>query len=84
MEVESMGNRRTTLVLDESLYRQAKRVAVEQDKKLKEIFEEALRAFLMGGQQQGRRQVPGPRFGVYPGKPLMDLRRETLYRDIKK
>ncbi len=79
-----MGNRRTTLVLDESLYRQAKRVAVEQDKKLKEIFEEALRAFLMGGQQQGRRQVPGPRFGVYPGKPPMDLRRETLYRDIKK
>ena len=80
-----MGNRRTTLVFDERLYRQAKRVAVEQDKKLKEIFEEALRAFLMGGQQQqGRRQVPGPRFGVYRGKPLMDLRRETLYRDIKK
>ncbi len=79
-----MGKRRTTLVLDEALYRQAKRVAVEQDKKLKEIFEEALRAFLMGGQQQGRRQQAGPPFGVYPGKPLRDLRRETLYRDLKK
>lgn len=78
-----MGNRRTTVVLDESLYRQAKRVAVEQDKSLKEIIEEALRAFLSGGQQR-RGRAGGPRFGVYPGKPLTDLRRETLYRDLLK
>ncbi len=78
-----MGNRRTTVVLEESLFRQAKRVAVEEDKSLKEIIEEALRAFLRGGQQR-REPAAGPRFGVYPGKPLKDLRRETLYRDLLK
>ncbi len=78
-----MGDRRTTVVLDEGLYRQAKRVAVEQDKSLKEIIEEALRTYLRGGQQR-RGQAAGPRFGVYPGKPLTDMRRETLYRDLLK
>lgn len=82
-EVGVMGNRRTTVVLDENLYRQAKRAAVEQDKTLKEILEEALLAFLRGGQQRsGRAAVP--RFRVYPGKAFTDLRRETLYRDLLK
>lgn len=76
-----MGNRRTTVVLDEILYRQAKRVAMEHDKSLKEILEEALRAFLRGGEP---RRTGGPRFGVYPGKARKDLRRETLYRDLRK
>jgi len=53
-----MENRRTTVVLDELLYRQAKRAAVDQDKSLKEIIEEALRIFLRGGaaaNEKGRR-----------------------------
>ena len=78
-----MESRRTTVVLDELLYRQAKRVAVEQDKSLKEIIEEALRSFLRGGQQR-MRKAAGPRFGVYPGKARTDLRRETIYRDLRK
>lgn len=78
-----MGDRRTTVVLDENLYRQAKRVAVEQDRSLKEIIEEALRDFLRRGQQR-RRRAAGPRFGVYRGKALTDLSREILYRDLRK
>lgn len=76
-----MGNRRTTVVLEESLYRQAKRAAVEMDKSLKEIIEDALRGFLKGDQPR-REKVAGPRFGIYPGKPTSDMRRETLYRDL--
>ena len=64
-----MENRRTTVVLDELLYREAKRAAVEQDKSLKEIIEEALRIFLRGGQQRMRKGA-GPRFGVYSGRPV--------------
>lgn len=75
-----MGNRRTTVVLEESLYRQAKKGAVEMDKSLKEIIEEALRGFLMGDQGQ-RETVARPRFGIYPGKPTAATRREDLYRD---
>lgn len=78
-----MGSRRTTVVLDESLYRQAKRLAVEQDKSLKEIIAEALRDFLKRG-QRGVRRPAGPRFGVYPGKVLTELSRGTLYRDLLK
>lgn len=78
-----MANRRTTVVLDEHLYRQAKRVAVEQDKSLKNVLEEALRAFLWG-EPPHRRSAHRSRFGVYPGKARTDLRRETLYRDLLK
>lgn len=78
-----MDYRRTTVVLEESLYRQAKRRALERDKTLKELIEEALRTFLRGGKQAGE-VTKGPRFGVYPGKPLTDLRRETIYRHVRK
>lgn len=76
-----MRSRRTTVVLDEGLYRQAKRAAVEMDKSLKEIIEQALRGFLRGDRGRTER-VAGPRFGVYPGKPTTDMRREALYRDL--
>lgn len=78
-----MENRRTTVVLDENLYRQAKRVALERDQTLKELIEEALRTFLRGGKPV--REVTKARpFGVYPGKPVTDLRRETIYRHVRK
>ena len=78
-----MEKRHATVVLDELLYREAKRAAVEQGKNLKEIIEEALRIFLRDGQQQMRKDT-GPRFGVYAGKARTDLRRDTIYRDLKK
>lgn len=78
-----MENRRTTVVLERDLYRQAKRVALEQDRSLKEIIEEALRLFLKeGGQEAGKGREA--RFGIYPGKARTDLRRETIYRDLLK
>lgn len=78
-----MGTRRTTVVLEENLYRQVKKLAVEQDKSLKETIEQALRALLRGGQQR-RGRAAGPRFGLYPSKVLTDSRREALYRDLLK
>jgi len=78
-----METRRTTVVLAEDLYRQAKRIALEEDKSLKEIIEEAVRTFLGRG-YRGRRRTAGARFGVYPGKAVADVRRETLYKSLRK
>ena len=49
-----MESLRTTIVLEKELYRQAKRLALEQDKTLKEIIEQALRSYLRGDQQRGQ------------------------------
>jgi hypothetical protein len=78
-----MESLRTTIVLEKELYRQAKRLALEQDKTLKEIIEQALRSYLRGDQQRGQRSRGG-RFGVYAGKSRGSLRRENIYRDILK
>ena len=77
-----MESRRTTIVLDKKLYQEAKRRALEQDKTLRGIMDEALRAYLRGHPlvSTGRRG----RFGVYRGKVRGTLRRETLYRDLLK
>jgi hypothetical protein len=78
-----MESLRTTIVLEKELYRQAKRVALEQEKTLKEIVEEALRSYLRGDRPSGPRNREG-RFGVYAGKVRGRLRRENIYRDILK
>lgn len=78
-----MESLRTTIVLEKELYRQAKRLALEQDKTLKQIIEEALRAYLRGDHQSRPRRRGGG-FGVYAGKVRGSLRRETIYRDILK
>jgi len=76
-----MESRRTTIVIEKELYRQAKRVAVEQDKTLKQVMEDALRAFLRGD-HQGKRKSRSGRFGIYPAKTRGSLRREALYKDF--
>jgi predicted transcriptional regulator len=78
-----MENLRTTIVLEKELYRQAKRLALEQDKTLKEIIEEALRSYLRGDQKRGQRGGAG-RFRVYAGRSRGSLRRENIYRDMLK
>jgi len=78
-----MAIRRTTVVLEEDLYREAKRLAVEQDKSFKEIIEEAVRSFLRGASQPAARRSRS-HFGLYPGRAVGDLRRETLYRSVRK
>jgi hypothetical protein len=78
-----MERLRTTIVLEKELYRQAKRLALEQETTLKEIVEQALRAYLRGDQQRALRSK-GEHFGVYAGKVRGRLRRDSLYRDILK
>jgi predicted transcriptional regulator len=48
-----MESLRTTVVLEKELYRQVKRLALEQDKTLKEIIEQALRSYLRGDHERG-------------------------------
>jgi hypothetical protein len=78
-----MESLRTTIVLEKELYRQAKRLALEQEKTLKEVIEEALRSYLRGDQQR-RRGSGGGRFRVYAGRSRGTLRRENIYRDMVK
>ncbi|HSE85411.1 MAG TPA: ribbon-helix-helix protein, CopG family [Candidatus Binatia bacterium] len=78
-----MESFRTTIVLEKELYRQVKRLALEQDKTLKEIIEQALRSYLRGDHEP-RQKSRGGRFGVYAGKVRGSLRRENLYRDMLK
>jgi hypothetical protein len=78
-----MESLRTTIVLEKELYRQVKRLALEQDKTLKEIIEQALRSYLRGDHERGPKSRGG-RFGVYTGKVRGSLRRENIYRDVLK
>jgi hypothetical protein len=78
-----MESLRTTIMLEKELYRQIKRLALEQDKTVKEIIEQALRSYLRGDHQTGQKDRKR-RFGVYPGKVRGNLRRENIYRDILK
>jgi metal-responsive CopG/Arc/MetJ family transcriptional regulator len=78
-----MESARTTIVLEKELYRQVKRLALDQDKTLKEIIEQALRSYLRGDHPTGQRSRT-ERFGVYAGKVRGSLRRENIYRDILK
>jgi metal-responsive CopG/Arc/MetJ family transcriptional regulator len=78
-----METSRTTIVLGSALYRKAKLAAARQDRSLKEIVEEALRAYLREREAQVR-ESRSLRFGVYPGRPRGSLRRESLYRKLGK
>lgn len=78
-----METRRTTILLEKELYRQAKRVALEQDKSLKQIVEQALRSYLNGDPDKLPKNKQG-RFRAYPGKPRGTLNRRSIYRDALK
>ena len=80
---DAMESLRTTIVLEKELYRQIKRLALDQDMTLKEIIETAIRAYLRGDHERAQRSRGG-RFGVYTGKVRGSLRRENIYRDILK
>lgn len=68
---------RTTLILDEALYREVKRTAVDRDRPMRVLVEEALRAYL--GLPKLASKVRPPKFGVYRFHVKGDLRRETIY-----
>lgn len=44
-----MKTRRTTLILEEGLYKQAKRLALDQDKHFKDVVREALQVYIARG-----------------------------------
>jgi plasmid stability protein len=70
---------RTTLVIDDELFRQLKRQAAEEGRTLSEVTQEALRRGLAPREPRRRpKRVKLPSFHM--GKPLVDLAdRNQLY-----
>lgn len=69
---------RTTMVLDEALYREVKRKAVDRGRPVRALVEEALRLYLGLGKASPR--VPRPKFGVFQASVRGSLRREDIYK----
>ena len=64
-----MESLRTTIVLEKELYRQIKRLALDQDMTLKEIVEKAIRAYLRGDHERAQRSRGGRLRGLYWESP---------------
>jgi len=66
-------------MLDEELYRQVKRKAVDRGRPMRALVEEAIRTYL------GLTQKPGPgkrpKFGVYNARVIGSLRRADIYKE---
>ena len=71
--------RRTTLVLDDELFRELKRLAVEERRTLSDVTQETLRRGLSGRKEPGRAaRIRLPSYAM--GKPRVDLaNRDQLY-----
>ena len=76
-----MGFRRTTVALDEELYRQVKRRAVDLDRPIREIVQEALRLFCQGRVTAAPGRHRMPRFGAFRSRIKGSLSRSEIYRD---
>ncbi|MEK7765415.1 MAG: hypothetical protein AAB368_04175 [bacterium] len=77
-----MKTRRTTLILDEDLYRQVKRLAVDRDTRLKDVVREALVTYLAGGAAEPK--PAAPRHRTWRLDIQGSLSRRELYRDYMK
>lgn len=75
-----MGFHRTTVVLDERLYRQVKQTALQQDKTIREVMEQAL-AWFCQGRLPGRISGKMPRFGAYRFRLKGGVSRSEIYED---
>lgn len=73
-----MKTRRTTLVLDEDLYRQVKRLAVDRDTRLKDVVREALVTYLAGGAAP---KPAAPRHRTWRGGLRRPFDRGDLYEE---
>ena len=73
-----MKLRRTTVVLEDGLYRQVKQTAVLNDRSIRDVVQEALRLFCAGRLAVGR-SVRRPRFGTHRLGIRGSLRRVDLY-----
>ena len=70
---------RTTFMLDDELYRQVKRKAVDRGRPMRVLVEEAIRAYLGLGAKP--RQSKAPKFGLYNIKVIGSLRRQDIYEE---
>ena len=70
---------RTTFMLDEELYRQVKRKAIDRGRPVRALVEEALRAYL--GLSKSSRPAPRPKFRVFKASVHGSLRREDIYKE---
>ncbi len=71
-----MAEKRTTITIEENLLKEAKMVALENNKTLKEVIEEALKQRLGKGKPKGRKV----KFKAYHlGKIKGTLSREEIY-----
>ena len=68
---------RTTVMLEESLYRQIKRTAVDRGRPMRALVEEALRVYL--GLSLARVKKNLPKFGIYQARVQTDMTRRDLY-----
>ena len=75
-----MGFHRTTVVLDERLYRQVKQTALQQDRTIREVVQQALEWFCQG-RLAGRSQARMPRFGAYRSRIKGDISRSSIYEE---
>jgi len=72
---------RTTLIIDDALFRQLKRRAAEEGRTLSEVTQEALRRGLAPREPRRRpRRVKLPTFHM--GKPLVDLADRNQVYDL--
>lgn len=75
-----MKTRRTTLILEEGLYKQTKRLALDQDKHFKDVVRDALQAYVVGEGGQPTLGSPPPirtwKLGIRE-----PLRRRDIYEE---
>ena len=75
-----MADKRTTITIEENLLKEAKRIALEEDKTLKELVGEALKEKL---DVKDCSRKPNFRFKAYNmGEIKLPLTREQIYEDI--
>ena len=73
---------RTTVMLDEELYRRMKRTAVDRGRPMRVLVEEALRKYL--GLARRTTKESSPSFGVYPARVIGSLSRANIYDEYLK
>ena len=70
---------RTTVMLDEELYRAVKRKAVDRGQPMRALMEEALRTHL--GLVEKRPKTRPPKFGVYKARVVGPCSRKEIYEE---
>lgn len=73
---------RTTIRIDETLYRRAKAKAAQTGRTVSEVIEDAVRESLRPGSRRGAAVAPLPTFGGSGVMPGVDLNSSAALRDV--